>query len=508
MTQGRSLTVLSLPTLRRRLIVQLGILIAGTVTVAACAIVGIGRMHEDNGLAIRGYRQLREACEVGFHLAQAQTALRTPALGAGAARRELDAASIKLREANDWLDPTEPTRSSLQRDVADAVARLHDADPVAANASVQRGIARLANLIASVRTTVSARQESAAAEKRMTIGVVGLVCGLIVAAGALVSIRQYRSVMRPIDRLSAGLRAFAGGDLARRVDESGDREFVHLSREFNRMAGQLEELCVDLTRRVEVKSRELVRSERLASVGYLAAGVAHEINNPLGIIAGYGERAMQHLRHAGRCATGSGSDQLQRSLEIICEETFRCKTITDRLLSLARPGAASSSRTPTSLDALAQDVIDNLAGLCVKPSVSVRLTYARDDDLCARVNGDEIKQVLLNLLLNALAAVDEGGRIEVSLARVEGHVRLTICDDGSGMDADTLNRVFEPFFSDRARSDAPRGTGLGLSITHAIVADHGGTIRAESDGPGRGSRFTVTLPAASHVAKEVDHAAA
>src|SRR5205807_1065265 len=141
------------------------------------------------------------------------------------------------------------------------------------------------------------------------------------------------------------------------VEPRGPAEFAELAEDFNRMARELEALYRDLEQKVAIKSRELVRSERLASVGYLAAGVAHEINNPLSIITGYGERAIQKLE---RDANDDGSAVAMKSLRIMCEEAYRCKAITEKLLSLARPG--EEARGPVLLGALAGEVVALVQG--------------------------------------------------------------------------------------------------------------------------------------------------
>ena len=144
------------PTLRRRLIVQLCILNLGSVALAVAAVVGLGRMHEDHGLAIRGYQQIREACEVGFHLAQAQSALRTPALGPWRSQRDAETALFNLRDAKGWLDSTASINAALHRDVVDAAAHLRAGDSLAAESSLRQATARLAEMLASVRTAPSA----------------------------------------------------------------------------------------------------------------------------------------------------------------------------------------------------------------------------------------------------------------------------------------------------------------------------------------------------------------
>jgi signal transduction histidine kinase len=254
------------------------------------------------------------------------------------------------------------------------------------------------------------------------------------------------------------------------------------------MAAELKEYYGQLEEKVREKSRELVRSERLASVGFLAAGVAHEINNPLGIIATYAELSLAALKqNNGEPAVADA----RRSLEIIHQEAFRCKDITQKLLSLSKSG--EQRREPVNLADVARDVAEIVGRL--RKYADRQLVVAIDDLQQPVVFGSdaEMKQVLLNLVVNALDAVRPGsGRVEIGARCVDDQVELSVTDNGCGMNPATLERVFEPFFSSRRESNA--GVGLGLSICHAIVETHGGRVRADSEGPGQGSRFTVALP--------------
>jgi two-component system, NtrC family, sensor kinase len=295
--------------------------------------------------------------------------------------------------------------------------------------------------------------------------------------------------------LSQGVRGFAAGRFSGRIETSGDQEFAALARDFNSMANELESLYQELERKVELKSKELLRSERLASIGFLAAGVAHEINNPLSIIAGYGERSLQLL---GKGLDVSSLPRTQKAIQIMCDEAFRCKEITGRLLSLAKPG--NDRRSSVSLLQIVHEVISNIGGLPEYVNRQITLESHGDEEFKVLANEGEIKQVVINLVINGLQAVQKDeGRVCIVLRRTYGEVELTVSDNGRGMSPATLDRVFEPFFTEK-RGQKP-GTGLGLSITHAILKDHAGSIFAESDGPGTGSRFVVRLPGAT---KETD----
>ena len=254
------------------------------------------------------------------------------------------------------------------------------------------------------------------------------------------------------------------------------------------MAAELESFYRSLEEKVLTKSRELVRSERLASVGFLAAGVSHEINNPLNIISGYAELSLKRL--ASRADADAVNDTVQ-VLQVIRDEAFRCKEITNKLLSLAK--GDSGNRAPLALESVAREVAVLAGGLRDYTDRCLELRF--DGPLDVVANATEMKQVFLNLTVNALQSVKPGeGRVLIEGRRRDGWVEVSVCDNGYGMSPDSLKQVFEPFYTRRPGARTP-GTGLGLSITHAIVESHGGRIRAESAGTGRGSRFTVELPA-------------
>jgi len=260
-----------------------------------------------------------------------------------------------------------------------------------------------------------------------------------------------------------------------------DREFVHLARDFNHMSHELESMYGQLTQRVEGATRSLVQSERLAGVGLLAAGVAHEINNPLAIITGRIE-----LLLARPC-----DDATKQSLAIVLDEAFRCKQIINRLLTLSR--GPSGRRDIVGLDELVADVVGNVRSL---PGAGARtITIVSSEPVLVSVDEGEIKQVLLNLLINAIQATPDDGKIDLTVRAGGAMADLTLTDNGQGMDAATLDRLFEPFFSQRPGE--VRGTGLGLTISKAILESHGGSLEATSEGPGKGSTFVVRLPVAT-----------
>lgn len=363
--------------------------------------------------------------------------------------------------------------------------------------SVATALALIDQMGGSCIFFIRTHQQTASRDLETNLVIIGVMSLAAVLAAILLSISQYRLVMAPLHRLRQGVRRLADAQFTQQLDPAvmgKSPEFLDLAAEFNRMAVELDHFYHRLEQEVRTKSRELVRSERLASVGFLAAGVAHEINNPLNIISGYAELTMKRLESTGETFDEEAAGQTRNNLRIIREEAFRCKDITEKLLSLSRNG--SDSWEELDLATVARDVAAMTRGL--KNYRDRRLTVKLDPDepLQVRANLTEMKQVLLNLTINALEAVVPGeGEVCIEGRRNNEWIEVSVKDNGRGMCPDVLSRVFEPFFTAR-RTNADRGTGLGLSITHAIVEGHHGRIEAESDGPGLGSRFTVCIPAA------------
>ncbi len=308
---------------------------------------------------------------------------------------------------------------------------------------------------------------------------------------------SYRWVFRPLRTLIAGSRRVAAGEFNYRIRLETEDEMAELANAMNDMTARFQQIRDDLDRQVQIRTRQVVRSEQLASVGFLAAGVAHEINNPLASIAMSAESLEYRLQ------TAAGENDEHRAivgdyLRMIQSEAFRCKGITEKLLDFSRAGPGK--REETELAALVRDVIGMIGHLGKYQRKHVEFASGRP--VSAKVNPQEIKQVVLNLLSNALDSSDDGGRVRVRLEADGEHAALTVADDGCGMTAEVLEHVFEPFFT---RRRGGQGIGLGLSITYRIVADHGGDIEAHSDGPGRGSTFRMRLPLANSKKENNDY---
>ncbi len=226
---------------------------------------------------------------------------------------------------------------------------------------------------------------------------------------------------------------------------------------------------------------QLQISEKNASLGLLAAGVAHEVNTPLTGISSYTQMLLQGAEP---------DDPTTRVLEKIERQTFRAAKIVNGLLNLARPAHVESG--PVDVNAVVNDVLSLLEHQLRNGSIQVRKELSPAPTI---VQGIEYKlqQVFLNLFLNARDAMPKGGWLSISTRSGPEHATIEVADTGAGISADHLSRIYDPFFTTK---DIGRGTGLGLSITYGIVQEHGGTITCDSS-VGQGTRFTLTLPLAS-----------
>ncbi len=361
---------------------------------------------------------------------------------------------------------------------------------------VREAIDKLALTVGDLNSTISKdlydRISRSRNDAKVTIIIVitTTVVSILLMAGLLRWF--YRWVFYPIRDLNQGVERVARGDFEHRIAVNSGDEIEDLAKAYNDMTGRLRDMYTDLAHKVNERSRQLVRSERLAGVGFLAAGVAHEINNPLASIAFCSEALESRLadllaqRRAG-AASDQDRDIVAKYLKMIQEEAFRCKEIIQRLLDFSRGG--ERHREPTDLGDVLQGVLDMVQHL--PNSKGKQIHYVPNDTLVPWINAQEIKSVVLNLVVNALDSMDEGGTLTIGQRLHDGMAELTFQDSGCGMTAEILENIFEPFFS---RSRTGKGTGLGLSISHRLITQHGGEIEAASAGPNQGSTFTVRLP--------------
>ncbi len=300
------------------------------------------------------------------------------------------------------------------------------------------------------------------------------------------------SITRPIGELVEATRKIAAGQFDQEVNVRATGELALLAESFNAMVASLRKMRSDLEEwgrtledKVRRRTEELVamhdriaQAERLASLGKLSAGVAHEINNPLGAVLALTALTLEDLKP---------DDPARENLEEVVRQTERCRNIVRGLLEFARQSEPHVE--PLDLNR----VLEETLGLVARQSMFFNITVIKelDPDL-PRVMGDrsQLQQVFMNLLLNAVQAMEEKGTITLASRQADGFVEVSITDTGCGIPPDKLGRIFDPFFTTKPSG---KGVGLGLSIAYGIISKHGGDIRVESE-VGKGSTFTVRLP--------------
>jgi two-component system, NtrC family, sensor kinase len=351
------------------------------------------------------------------------------------------------------------------------------------------------DLIGSINSDLERRVRISHKDRRAsrTFVVWVAVAGVLLMAALLRSF--YFWVFNPVREMQKWAGRVAQGDFEHRIEVHSRDEFEDLATAANETTTRLSDLYGDLERQVNERSRQLVRSERLASLGFLAAGVAHEINNPLASIAFCAEALERRIAELLGRPPAEG-ETVSKYLKMIQHEAFRCKEITQRLLQFSRGG---DRREPTELGELVQSVLEIAQHL--EACQGKRIVFQPAARLTAVVNGQEVTQVILNLVVNALESMGEGGTLLIALGQRGGSAELVFSDTGCGMTAEVLENIFEPFYTTKASG---RGTGLGLSISHLIITQHGGEISAASPGPNQGSTFTVRLPLQPGEAPDAD----
>jgi two-component system NtrC family sensor kinase len=340
--------------------------------------------------------------------------------------------------------------------------------------------------------------------RRSTLSMALSSLAFVILASVLVSLFVHRLVYRPLHDLESGAKRLAAGNLDDTIPVRSGDEFGELSASFNAMTAALKKSRKDLqewgrtleekvekrTRELRIAEAEAVRGEKLASVGLLAAGIAHELNNPLtGILT---------FSHLLRKKVPDGSPDAE-DLDLVIRETKRCATIIRRLLDFAR------EKTPEKKFADLNQIIQDTVRIVERPAHLRDIEIKLDLDPAlppAWVDADLIKQVVMNMLVNAQHAIEDKGSITIRTRRRPEPVspapgappvpmaEISIIDTGCGISEQNLKRIFDPFFTSK---EVGKGTGLGLSVSHGIVNAHGGTIEVESR-VGDGSTFRVSLP--------------
>ena len=284
----------------------------------------------------------------------------------------------------------------------------------------------------------------------------------------------------PLGHMLEVIRRVKRGRLNEQMEVDTADELGELAAAFNRMT--------EIIRHNKEMEANLAQQGKMASLGVLSSGVAHEINNPLGVILGYAGYLEGKL---------DPEDPNYKYIHEIKRESKRCKKIVQDLLSYARTPRPTLEQTD--VNALLEQIIDFAANHTDMHHVSVVKELTRNLPLIM-VDGDQMRQVAINLILNAGAALHEGGRLVVGTSRDEEYVHLTFTDDGSGISPENLEKIFEPFFTTKTK-----GTGLGLAITKQIIEQHHGKIAIESE-VGKGTTVVILLPIVLEESQELHSA--
>ena len=319
---------------------------------------------------------------------------------------------------------------------------------------------------------------------------------IAVASVILLSVIAYFTttrISRPIKALRNATKMVADGDLEYRLQIRSRDEIGELSESFNRMTSELQKATANyqaLTRTLEEKVKEkteelratqdfLIQSEKLASLGKLAAGIAHEINNPLTSILINSHLLLERM---------DVESQSAGNLQLIIDETTRCSAIVKGLLEFARQTPPEKTTVDINQTIRSTLLIIDTQALVHKVIIKRKLAEGLPPVM---VDVNKIKQVFANMILNALDAMPEGGVLEIasSVSIDNNYVEITFQDSGRGIPKDSVRKIFDPFFTTKGT----KGTGLGLSISYGIVQQHQGSIEVESE-VGVGTKMTVRLP--------------
>jgi two-component system NtrC family sensor kinase len=315
---------------------------------------------------------------------------------------------------------------------------------------------------------------------------------LAVALVSVVAISVAHYISEPIHAMAIAARKIGEGDYSQKVSVTTNDEIGFLARNFNQMVSELvrahqelREWGETLEKKVEQRTSELkeihahlIQTEKLAGVGKLAAGVAHEINNPLTCVLTNSSLMLSDL---------PPDDPWHEDLQSIVDETLRCRKIVKGLLDFSRQ--TKPQKQALDLNSVAEDVLALVKNQASFQNIAINLELDRELP-AVFADRDQIRQVVLNLLLNAADAMPKGGELHIR-SRYDpalNHVKLSIRDTGQGIPEEIRDKLFEPFFTTKKT-----GTGLGLAVAYGIMERHKGELRVEST-PGRGTTVTMVLP--------------
>lgn len=302
--------------------------------------------------------------------------------------------------------------------------------------------------------------------------VLGLIFILILCLSVVAGVLLAWLLTRPLADLAEGVRRVTSGNLGTTVPVTTQDELGALGKAFNEMTARLRRMIEEAA----TAEKRLAHNEKLAAVGQLAAGVAHEINNPLTVISGFAEHLKDNAPLTGKN---------RAHLEDILRETERCQSLVANLLGFARQAPPHTSLVDV------ESLVDETIALVLPQANPIGVGFAiqvKTQLPPLNLDRDQMKQVLLNILFNACQAMPRGGQVTITFDSNEAEAIVEIRDTGPGIPPESLHKIFTPFFTTKEN-----GTGLGLALSYAFVERHGGSLRAENPLSG-GTCFTIRLP--------------
>jgi signal transduction histidine kinase len=325
---------------------------------------------------------------------------------------------------------------------------------------------------------------------------IGAIFFAVMGLAAVVSLRWARSIFRPFEQMEATMRKVEGGDMAARVGAvAGGDEIALLARHFDQLLdviddntralqrgnAELDAKVAQRTAELQAAQSQLLRSEKLAAVGQLTASIAHEVNNPIAVMQGNLDLLRAQL-------PGEALASVRDELRLMDQQVERMRLIVTQLLQFARPGDYAGYITPVDTAQVLADCLVLVGHLLTRSGIEVLRKF--DATRQPAINRNELQQVLVNLLVNAIDAMPEGGTLHLATRDAEPDgVEIALTDSGGGLDAELMNQLFQPFVT--RKKD---GTGLGLWISRSLVERYGGSLAAHNRSDGQaGAVFTLAL---------------
>ena len=368
-------------------------------------------------------------------------------------------------------------------------------DPIKDFQGIVLGSLYIGRPLSSVDAITKAEEDIESGLKRKTtlyivaLAIASILIGLVIASAFS------KRITNRIDQLRKGAETISDGNLDHRLKIASGDEIEELAEQFNAMAARLQDSYQTLEKKVEERTRELkesqdalIQQEKMVGVGQLAAGIAHELNTPLGTIIGYAQMLREDLS-VQPTVNGSLGD-----VDEIIEQAGRCRDLVKNLLNFSR--RSTTEKTLADINAIVRKILSLVEHDFALKHVHIHATLATNLPK-ARVNENEIAQVVLNLANNAVDSMPEGGDLHIRTVYEEAtdRVCIEVSDTGFGISETDRTRVFEPFFTTK---EIGKGTGLGLSICYKIVENHMGSMEFDSI-IGSGTTFRVYLPVSAEV---------